>query len=70
MLPPFTIPPGRKFITTKELARRWNISHRTLENWRQNQLGPCWTKFGKKVAYSLEAVVAYEATHSFKGMGQ
>ena len=70
MLPLFNIPPGQKFLSTKELARRWNISHRTLENWRQSQMGPSWTKFGKKVAYSLEAVAAYEATHSFKGMGQ
>ena len=48
-------------LTHKELARRWTISHRTLERWRYTGEGPQFMKIGGRVAYRLEDVEAYEA---------
>ena len=47
-------------LTHKELARRWTISHRTLERWRYTGEGPQFMKIGVRVAYRLEDVEAYE----------
>ncbi len=46
-----------------ELARRWNISARTLERWRWLGEGPVFLKLGGRVSYRLEDVEHYEATH-------
>jgi hypothetical protein len=43
-----------------ELARRWNISPRTLERWRWLNQGPRYLKLGGRVAYRLEDVEAFE----------
>ena len=47
-------------LTQKELARRWTISHRTLERWRYTGEGAQFMKIGVRVAYRLEDVEAYE----------
>ena len=44
-----------------DLARRWKISHRTLERWRWAGCGPRYVKVGGRVLYRLEDVEAYEA---------
>jgi predicted site-specific integrase-resolvase len=46
-----------------ELARRWNISARTLERWRWLGEGPVYLKLGGRVSYRLEDVEHYEAIH-------
>jgi hypothetical protein len=46
-----------------ELARRWNISPRTLERWRWLGEGPVFLKLGGRVSYRLEDVETYEITH-------
>ena len=43
-----------------ELARRWGLSHRTLERWRWRGEGPAFMKLGGRVVYRLEDVLAYE----------
>jgi hypothetical protein len=43
-----------------ELARRWRLSHRTLERWRWLDQGPTYLKIGGRVVYRLEDVEAYE----------
>ncbi len=43
------------------LARRWNVSPRTLERWRWLGQGPCYLKVGGRVLYRLEDVEAFEA---------
>ncbi len=55
----------QKYLSTAQLARRWPISRRTLENWRQQRKGPAWTSFGSRVAYSIDDVIAYENAHFF-----
>jgi hypothetical protein len=44
-----------------ELARRWRMSHRTLERWRWLGLGPQHIKLGGRVIYRLADIEAYEA---------
>ncbi|MFM7417414.1 MAG: helix-turn-helix transcriptional regulator, partial [Alphaproteobacteria bacterium] len=38
------------------LARRWNLSPRTLERWRWLNQGPRYLKIGGRVVYRLEDV--------------
>ncbi len=42
------------------LARRWNVSPRTLERWRWLNQGPRYLKIGGRVLYRLEDIEAYE----------
>lgn len=44
-----------------ELARRWQMSPRSLEKWRTLGLGPAYLKIGGRVRYRLEDVLAYES---------
>lgn len=50
-------------LTQKELARRWAISHRTLERWRWTGEGPSFMKLGGRVIYRLEDVLSFELAH-------
>ena len=50
-------------LTQKELARRWTISHRTLERWRWTGKGPAFMKIGGRIIYRLEDVLAHEEAH-------
>ena len=47
-------------MNQKELARRWAISHRTLERWRATGQGPVFLKLGGRVVYRLGDVEAFE----------
>ena len=50
-------------LTQKELARRWTISHRTLERWRWTGEGPSFMKLGGRVIYRLKDVLSFELAH-------
>ena len=64
MRPPSSPPPGaRRHLLTIELSDRWNVSHRTLEQWRWKGIGPRYLKIGGRVLYCLEDVEEYEAAH-------
>jgi len=49
-----------QFLNQIQLARRWQISPRTLERWRWTGEGPAFLKIGGRVVYRLEDVEAYE----------
>ena len=53
------------------LARRWNVSPRTLERWRWLNQGPRHLKIGGRVLYRLEDIEAYErdAVHQSAAAG-
>ena len=53
-----------RHLNQVELARRWSLSHRTLERWRWEGRGPRYLKVGGRVVYRLEDVEAYEAAQS------
>ena len=50
-----------KHFSSKQLARRWAVSHRTLERWRWTGCGPCYLKIGGRVVYRLADIEACEA---------
>ena len=49
-----------KFIDTKELAKRWGRSSRTLENWRGKKVGPTYYKIEGKILYDIKDVENFE----------
>lgn len=52
--------PEARFMNRSELAKRWNMSPRTLENWTVQGRGPVPRRFGKRVLYRLSDIEAYE----------
>ena len=48
-------------LNQKELAARWSLSPRTLEQWRWRDVGPRYLKLGGRVVYRLEDIEAFEA---------
>lgn len=48
-------------LSERGLARRWNVSQRTLQRWRSDRRGPPWLRIGGVIRYALEDVLAYEA---------
>jgi hypothetical protein len=52
--------PRTRHLNQVELADRWGLSPRTLENWRWRGEGPRFVKIGRKVLYRIADVEAYE----------
>ena len=52
--------PQKHCLNQKELARRWGISHRTLERWRYSGQGPTFLKLGGRGLYRLADVEDFE----------
>lgn len=48
------------FLSAKELAERWNISIKTLRQWRWQKKGPKFIKIGGRAAYRLEDIEKFE----------
>jgi predicted DNA-binding transcriptional regulator AlpA len=52
------------YLSQRELAARWGISPRTLENWRWRNKGPTYIKLGRRrVRYRLTDIQAFERDH-------
>lgn len=51
----------RAHLSEKLLARRWGLSHRTLERWRREGRGPGYLKIVGRIVYRLGDIEAYEA---------
>lgn len=49
-------------LTQTQLAARWHISPRTLEQWRWLGKGPKFLKIGSRVLYDEAEVIAFEAS--------
>ena len=48
-------------LTQEQLAARWHMSPRTLEQWRWLGKGPRFLKIGARVLYDEDVVEDYEA---------
>jgi hypothetical protein len=60
-----------KRFTETELARRWQITTRTLQKWRRNEKGPAFLLIGEHtVLYREEDIRAYELSNLQGGQGQ
>ena len=53
-----------------QLARRWDISHRTLQQWRRMGIGPVYLKLCNRVSYRREDVEQYERQALRRGTGE
>ena len=49
------------FLTTNDLAKRWQISPKALNHWRKIKNGPSFFKIGKRVLYRQSDVENFEA---------
>lgn len=49
-------------LTQAQLAMRWHISPRTLEQWRWLGKGPKFLKIGARVLYDKAEIEAFEAS--------
>ena len=52
-----------KYLTTHDLADRWNVKPQTLSAWRMTGKGPTFHKFEGSVRYLLEEIESYESIH-------
>lgn len=48
-------------LDQNDLAERWNLSPRTLEQWRWRGVGPRYLKLGGRVIYRLNDIEGFEA---------
>ena len=49
------------FITEAELAARWRHSLRSVQRWRADGSGPPHLRIGRRIAYRVTEVEAFEA---------
>lgn len=49
-----------KFLTTRQLANRWNLTYKTVSNWRCSGYGPEYHQMGNRINYRLEDVEKFE----------
>lgn len=55
-------------LNQKELARRWGLSHRTLERWRYSGEGPAFLKLGGRVLYRIADIEAFEESQLYRAL--
>lgn len=53
--------PSTDLMTPPQLAQEWQISEKTLANWRSAKVGPPYEKLGGAVRYSRAAVSRWRA---------
>ena len=53
--------PVTPFLTRPQLAERWYMARRTLDQWAQRGEGPAYVVIAGRVLYRLEDVEAWEA---------
>jgi hypothetical protein len=56
-------------LNQMQLADRWALSPRTLEQWRWRGVGPRYLKIGGRVIYPLAEVERYEASRLHQNTG-
>ena len=47
-------------LNEAQLARRWNVSVKTLRRWRSEHIGPTYCKLGQRTTYLLGDIEAFE----------
>jgi hypothetical protein len=49
-------------LNQHQLAKRWGVCQKTLENWRWRSEGPAYLKLGGRIMYRLEDIEKFEAS--------
>lgn len=57
-------------ISTKEAAKLLSVSHRTMEDWRLNGLGPPFRKWGRLVRYHVSDLRSFAEGPAFTNTGE
>lgn len=60
-------PENDRLLTQDELAERWQVTVRTLQNWRKDEKGPRHIAMGSSARYPLSEVVRYEQENMTTG---
>jgi hypothetical protein len=47
------------YLLEAEVASMTGVAVKTLRNWRAASIGPCWTRFGRKIMYPISAIESY-----------
>lgn len=50
-------------LTENNLAERWGVSIKTLQDWRRQGKPPMYLKLGKSVRYPIEIIEKFEDEH-------
>lgn len=50
----------KRYLTTREVAERFDVSVQTLKRWRKNGTGPRFYRIGKLVRYRPDEIDAFE----------
>lgn len=50
----------REYLTTEQLAQRWQMSVDGLMGWRKQRRGPGYVKIGVNVRYPIDSVIEFE----------
>lgn len=61
--------PKNTFLTPQELADNLGCPLSRLTGWRKYGGGPAFTKFGKAVGYSVDAINRWSEEHTFQRIG-
>lgn len=55
-------------LTETQLAERWCLSIKTLQDWRRKGTGVAYLKLGKAIRYPHDIVEKFEAEHLAGGI--
>ena len=66
-LPDVALSDPVRHFNQRDLARRWQMSERTLERQRYLRQGPPYIKVGAHVLYRIEDILSYEAAQIRQG---
>jgi hypothetical protein len=57
----------QNYLSEKSLATELAVTVRTLARWRDLRIGPPYSRYGREVAYSIDAVRAWLAAGGTSG---
>jgi hypothetical protein len=55
-----------EFLTPLEVSQKFDISHKTLANWRSERRGPAYHKLGKRIRYPIDKVEEWFSCNEVK----
>lgn len=59
-----------RHLNQYELSKRWNVSQRTLEKWRQIRRGPAFLRVGRRILYTVADVELFERDNHHDPIGK
>lgn len=60
----------QKLLTRESVAKRWDISVKTLDHWRWSGRGPHYIKIGREIFYRLSSIEHFEDSQERKSTSE